>query len=136
MQGYTVILIVLSIWLVGLSIALFKIYNLFTKLSKGLEADLTKKGFGEIHKRLEFLESDGKHHIQKVGLVRFNPFKELGGDQSFALTILDGDNSGIIITGLHTRDRTRIYMKKIMEGKSDHDLSVEETKSLDIACKK
>lgn len=128
--------IILTVWLLVVSIVLFKIYSLFSKLSKGLEADLAQKGFGEIHKRLKFLEEDGRHHTQKIGLVRFNPFKELGGDQSFALTILDGENSGIIITGLHTRDRTRVYMKKILNGKSDHDLSLEEKKSLDLACKK
>lgn len=136
MQVYTVILLVLSVWLVALSVVLFKIYRLFGNLSKGIESDLTKKGFGQVYKRLDLLETDSQKHIQKIGLVRFNPFKEMGGDQSFALTILDGQNSGIIITGLHTRDRTRVYMKKILQGKPDHDLSLEEKKSLDIACKR
>lgn len=133
MQTTIIISVIFGVWLTFLSVLIFKVYKLFTKLSLGIEADLTKKGFGEINKRLSFLENDGKGHIQKVGLVRFNPFKELGGDQSFCLAILDGEDSGILLTGLHTRDRTRVYMKKIIKGKSDHDLSVEEKKALDNA---
>jgi hypothetical protein len=79
--------------------------------------------------RVNLIEDDGKFHIQKVGLVRFNPFKELGGDHSFSLAILDSHDSGIIITSLHTRDRTRVYMKDIKKGKSGFELSVEEKKA-------
>ena len=91
---------------------------------------MTKKGFADVDKRLDFLEEDGKVHVQKIGLVRFNPFRELGGDHSFSLAILDGINSGVIITGLHTRDRTRIYMKEIKKGKASLELSSEEKKAL------
>jgi hypothetical protein len=65
-----------------------------------------------------------------VGLIRFNPFNEIGGDHSFSLAILDGGDNGIIITGLHTRDRTRIYAKQVNKGKSDLELSTEEQKAL------
>ncbi len=135
MQVY-IILIVLGIWLLGLSFILYKVHKLFGKLSKGIEEDLSKRGFNEVNRRLSFLEGDGKRHIQKVGLVRFNPFKELGGDHSFSLAILDGEDSGVIITGLHTRDRTRVYMKKVYKGKSEYDLSTEEKKALESAYKR
>ena len=117
----------------GASLVLYKIYRLFNRLTQGVEADLSKKGFGEINKRLASLELDGERHIQKVGLVRFNPFKELGGDHSFSLAILDGKDSGVVITGLHTRDRTRIYMKEVIMGESKHDLSSEEKKAVETA---
>jgi hypothetical protein len=81
-------------------------------------------------RRADLIEEDGKFHIQKVGLIRFNPFKELGGDHSFSLAILDSHDSGIIITSLHTRDRTRVYMKDVKKGKSGFDLSSEEKKAL------
>ncbi|MEK7550690.1 MAG: DUF4446 family protein [Patescibacteria group bacterium] len=127
---------ILMIWLLGLSIVLYKLFKLFTKLTRGVEEDLTKKGFAEVKKRLDFLETDGRSHIQKIALIRFNPFKELGGDHSFTLAILDGDDSGVVITGLHTRDRTRVYMKPVKKGKSEYDLSVEERKVLDSAKEK
>jgi hypothetical protein len=67
----------------------------------------------------------------KINLTRFNPFDQLGGDQSFILCLLDNTNSGAIITSLHNRDSTRIYAKAIKNGESDNlALSKEETKAL------
>jgi hypothetical protein len=67
----------------------------------------------------------------KINLLRFNPFEELGGDQSFILCLLDNTNSGVIITSLHNRDSTRVYAKSIKNGESDNmALSKEETKAL------
>ena len=63
-------------------------------------------------------------------MVRFNPFSEMGGDHSFSVALLDGHDTGIIITGLHTRERTRVYIKPVNKGKSEYDLSKEELKAL------
>ena len=71
--------------------------------------------------------------IQKVKmqLVRFNPFDDIGGDQSFILCLLDNTNSGVIITSLHSRDITRIYATSIKNGEGDNAvLSREETRAL------
>lgn len=130
------ILVAGGIWLLILTYLFFKIYKLFGSLQKGVEEDLSKKGFAEIRKRLNFLEEDGKLHSQKISLVRFNPFRELGGDHSFSLAMLNGEDSGIIITSLHTRDRTRVYMKEIKNGKSNIELSKDEEKALAEAVKK
>jgi hypothetical protein len=139
--------LIFGIWLLILSFFLYRFLTLFNKLTKGVEVtDLKKvlekvlsrgdentKDIDSLNKRLDLLEEDGKSHIQKVGLVRFNPFKELGGDHSFSLAILDAHDSGIIITGLHTRDRTRVYMKEIKKGKSSFELSEEEARALSYA---
>ena len=67
----------------------------------------------------------------KINLVRYNPFGDLGGDQSFILCLLDNNNSGAIITSLHNRENTRVYAKAIINGHSDNSaLSAEETKAL------
>lgn len=67
----------------------------------------------------------------KIHLTRFNPFNDLGGDQSFILCLLDNSSSGVIITSLHTRDSTRVYAKAIKNGQSpEAALSKEETKAL------
>ena len=125
-----------GIWLLGISIVLYRVFVLFNRLTRGVEEDLSKKGFAEVRKRLDFLEEESQSHMQKVGFVRFNPFKELGGDHSFSLALLDAKDSGIIITSLHTRDRTRVYMKNIKKGKSTFELSDEEKKALGIAQKR
>ena len=57
--------------------------------------------------------------VHKVGIVRFNPFKDIGGDQSFALALLDGKDCGLVISSLHTREGTRIYSKPVTKGLSE-----------------
>jgi len=67
----------------------------------------------------------------KIHLNRFNPFEEVGGDQSFILCLLDNSLSGVIITSLHHRDFTRVYAKTIKNGESlQGRLSKEEIKTL------
>ena len=56
----------------------------------------------------------------KIGLTRYNPFEDLGGDQSFILCLLDQNNSGVIITSLHNRDLTRVYAKPIKNGEGEN----------------
>lgn len=63
----------------------------------------------------------------KVNLVRFNPFNDLGGDQSFILVLLNEQQDGVVVTSLHSRDRTRIYAKPLKNGAGDNvSLSREE----------
>lgn len=67
----------------------------------------------------------------KMQLIRFNPFEDIGGDQSFILCLLDNTNTGVIITSLHSRDITRVYAKSIKNGEGDNvALSREETRAL------
>ncbi len=63
----------------------------------------------------------------KINVLRFNPFEDIGGDQSFILTILNHKNNGVVVTSLHNRDLTRIYAKPIKNGEGDNiTLSKEE----------
>jgi hypothetical protein len=72
--------------------------------------------------------------IHKIGLIRFNPFKDVGGDQSFAIALLNGKNNGLVISSLYTREGTRVYSKSILLGKSEkHPLTEEEKKAIKIA---
>ena len=67
----------------------------------------------------------------KIKLLRFNPFDNLGSDQSFVLCLLDNTNSGVIITSLHNRESTRVYAKTIKNGQGENDaLSKEEAQTL------
>jgi len=74
--------------------------------------------------------------VQKVGMIRFNPFGEVGGNQSFAVALLDNYNSGVIILSLYSRDGVRIYAKPVKDGKSEYQLSKEEAEALDMAMKR
>lgn len=81
------------------------------------------------------LTKEALSYVQRIGLTKFNPFNEAGGDHSFSLVLLDGNKNGIIITSLHTRERTRLYTKVIKSGKSSIELSSEESKALSQALK-
>lgn len=67
--------------------------------------------------------------IEKMKLIRFNPFDDVGGDQSFILTLLDHDNNGILLTSLHHRSFTRLYAKPIKRGEGDNITLSKEEKS-------
>ncbi len=73
---------------------------------------------------------------QKISIVRFNPFGDTGGDQSFSLAVLDAHNSGYVITSIHGRENTRTYIKPIDLGHSKHTLSKEEKQAIDQATKR
>lgn len=101
-------------------------------LLKDMES--TKKDIEILTKRCDTIMQEGNFHIQKIGLLRFNPFKDTGGDQSFILALLDGKNTGVVISGLYSRAGTRWYAKKIKEGKGiEHELSEEEKKAIQEA---
>jgi hypothetical protein len=73
---------------------------------------------------------------QKISIVRFNPFGDTGGDQSFSLAVLDGHDSGYVLTSIHGRQGTRVYVKPVDFGKSKYTLSAEEQQSLQQAIKR
>lgn len=68
--------------------------------------------------------------LTKIGMIRFNPFNDTGGDQSFCLAALDSHDNGFIISSIHARTGTRVYAKEIAGGKSKHNLSDEESIAL------
>ncbi len=73
---------------------------------------------------------DGLGNLQKIAVLKYNPFEETGGDQSFSLALLNGKLDGVVITSLHSRSGTRIYLKDIKSGKSELELSKEEAQVL------
>ncbi|TMG56281.1 MAG: DUF4446 family protein [Chloroflexi bacterium] len=77
----------------------------------------------KLHRELEELT---QRSIQKVGVVRFNPFADTGGDQSFAIALLDAEGNGVVLSSLHSRADTRIFAKQVLAGRSRHQLSDEE----------
>jgi hypothetical protein len=79
------------------------------------------------------LKAANQKNLQKVSIIRFNPFHEAGGDQSFCVALLDQLNNGLIITSLYGRDANRIYSKPIINGTSSYSLSNEEKEALDKA---
>ena len=144
MKPEQIALILIAIWLTLLSAGVIWIISRLLRITKNvktgnlvniLEEVLATEGkntksIKKLESELRVVDKKVELHIQKVGLIRFNPFSELGGDQSFTLALLNAEDTGILLTGLHTRERTRVYIKDINLGKSKHSLSNEEKKVL------
>jgi hypothetical protein len=134
------------ILILGLAIYFFKFkkrVDLFLKegeedLEKLLKKQLkeSKKQGEEIKKIFEEitrLKEKSQKSFQKIGLVRFNPFKNVGGNQSFSIALLDLGDNGFVITSIYDREGNRIYAKPINRGKSEYSLSEEEKEAIQRA---
>ncbi len=107
-----------------------KILNDYVLKVKDFHSDIEEiKDFS--HTLYEMAEKS----IQKVGFVRFNPFGDVGGDQSFSVAFLDFKNNGVVVTSLFGREGTRVYSKPIKDGASPNHLAEEEKKAIEEAIK-
>lgn len=98
------------------------------KLCKKLENDIRL-----LTERVQKLEEASKGFVQKTVVARYNPFQEIGGDQSFSCVLLDGENNGVVLTSLYSRQGGRVYAKPIRRGASSYPLSDEEKKVINRA---
>jgi len=90
----------------------------------------------EIEAHLNKLDRNILNCIQKVSMSRFNAFDDVGSDLSYTLALLDGNDNGVVITSLYTRDFSTTYGKPIVGGKSKYPLSAEEIKTINDAVRK
>lgn len=145
-----VLLIFVFTWLFTLSFFLFRVISRYRLLGSGAEKgswqtvlekilkqqEVETKRVNEVLERIGKLEKNSNIHLQKIGLVRFNPFSDAGGDHSFTLAMLDANDTGFIISSLHSRDNTRIYAKPVQKGKPlGYNFSKEEQESIEKAQK-
>ena len=70
---------------------------------------------------------------QKVGIIKYDAFSEMGGKLSFALAMLDKDNTGYVINAMHSREGCYTYIKEIVDGKPLIQLGTEEQKAVNMA---
>ena len=145
-----ILLAIVAIWLVLLSFMFFRERSFLARVfpssarEMGNEAIMLRSQLEDILTRLEQtaerekitgkhlqeLRKEGLGFIQSVDMMRYNPYGDVGGDESFSLLLLDGKKNGLILTSLHARSSTRIYVKPIKEGNSQLELSAEEKKLL------
>ncbi len=107
--------------------------TLSTHLSRVEAVDARLAVLDEEYKQLSTMASLSS---QKISILRFNPFGDTGGDQSFSLAVLDAHDSGYVLTSIHGRQGTRVYVKPVDFGKSKYTLSTEEQQALAQAVKR
>lgn len=135
------IFLIIALWLGLLSIIVLRFVRHYNRLTDGvtkgglkdiLETILvshrdSQRQISDINKTLRQVILDGKKHITKISVVRFNPFADTGGSQSFTMAILDSEDNGLIMTSLFARAGHRWYVKEVRGGKGkDFELSKEE----------
>ncbi len=98
--------------------------KVITENNKTLQKHI--KQLEKIQQSISDLEKDSLKNIQNVNVLRFNPFKETGGNQSFALALTDKEKNGVVISSLYVRDRMNVFAKQITNGTSSHTLTAEE----------
>lgn len=138
------LVLILVGWSIFLYIQNLKIRKKIKIFLKGRKVRDLEEVISEQLKRMKKTESDVKKifkwnkdlqdicniSITKVGVIRFNPFKDTGGDQSFVIALLDSQNNGLVLSSLYTREGTRVYTKPIEKGASKYHLSKEEEEAI------
>lgn len=80
-----------------------------------------------LSERISVLDKESYNHIQKVKLIRYNPFDDVGGDQSFSVVLLNNKGEGVVVTSLHNRSGTRVFAKPVSPSKlKQYEFSKEE----------
>jgi hypothetical protein len=135
----------LIVWISIVTVVMFRMVSHYNKLTQGVTSknmrevlefllkkqEVQGKEIVKLQEAVNQLEADGLLHYQRLGVVRFNPFSDTGGSQSFTVAILDGKDNGIIMTSLYARTGNRWYIKHIKEGScSDVELSKEEQSAI------
>ena len=145
MGGAAILAVLLLIWNIYLQISLRRVRKNQQQLFSGKSGVDLEKIILDHGKNIKELDRDiqdlygisnqihdlASRSVHKVGVIRFNPFKDLGGDQSFSIALLDGQNNGVVISGLHTREGNRVYAKPVEKGKAvKHPLTDEEQEAI------
>ncbi|HOO48193.1 MAG TPA: DUF4446 family protein [Candidatus Paceibacterota bacterium] len=120
-------------WILIIEIRLKRIFSGFkAKNMENLIAELTKKTkeLEEERKKTELqitsIDKKLAQSIRNIETVRFNPFPEVGGNQSFAMSLLNDEGNGVVVSSLYSRDRTSLFAKPIKAGQSEFELTKEE----------
>jgi hypothetical protein len=85
---------------------------------------------GRVEARIQHLEALLPQAVRGVGIVRYNAFEGVGGDQSFSIALVDNEGHGAVVTGIHTGTDVRTYGKPLENWKSSYSLSADEQRAL------
>lgn len=140
----------LTLWNVALTAFLLWLVARFFHFGRGVkegnvvavlerEVQLREKGeknLATLRENVGKLQEKSRKSLRRVGVVRFNPYNDVGGDQSFAVTLLDEEGNGLVFSSLHGREGTRVYAKPVRAGESqEYSLSDEEKEAIKVARK-
>ena len=142
-----VLILILIVIVISLQIKVNFLQKRYDLFMRGKDAETLEDNIVDIYRRLQAIQNKDMANkdvmkvlnrsitgaVQKSGLVKYNAFEGMGGQSSFALTLLNMENSGYILNAMPSRTGCYLYVKEIKNGRSDMSLSQEEKLSLDRA---
>jgi len=142
--GLTTIVVGLLTWLIILQIRFNRLWQRYHRLMTGVDGagleEMLNEHLNRVRDQIETvqtlktqtrkIERTLQHCLQWMGLIRYNPFRDTGGNQSFAWAIVDGEGCGVVISSLHSREGTRIYAKPLEQWESPYSLTDEEKEAI------
>lgn len=137
------VILLLSGWLAVL-FRLRRLNRQLTSLTRGVEGrnleetlvahlamvEETTRRMEVLEQAVGILQAQIPQCFQRTGIVRYDAYENVGGQQSFSVALLDAKGDGIVLSGVHSRTDVRIYAKAIKEGQVSHALSEEEKRAL------
>ncbi len=142
--------LILCVWLAAITVKLRKTVRRFERMMGAAEVENLEEVVANLQADVKMLQSGSQRQEAQVdqiwkrierlkahvGVHRYNAFSEGGSDLSFSIAIVDEQQSGVVITGLHNREDTYIYAKPLDHGQSKHTLSPEEREAINQALPK
>jgi hypothetical protein len=139
-----VVVVLLIVWQGSTNFRLNRVLRQYRQLATGVEGQpldellqkildrgaIESQALAQLESDLTRLGHEVESHIQNVGLVRYNAFDDTGGDQSYALALLDDHGNGAIVNGLFHRTECRVYVKPVQDWKSIYSMSDEESEAI------
>ena len=137
MAGVILIMLILLIVTMAKNASMRKKYKIFMNgengknmekaiLEKFAAIDFLEENVDQIYKQIKAISGQLTTAYQKIGLVKYDAFKEMGGNLSFALCLLDDNNNGFILNTMHGRESSYTYIKEIENGTAYSTLGEEE----------
>jgi hypothetical protein len=145
--GLAAVVVLLVIWILALQVKLGRAVRRYDRVTRGVDGgtlqqilekeiwriqEATEKA-DALEARYDGLAANLRLCVQRVGVVRFNPFQDTGGDQSFSIALLDAQGDGVVMTAMYGRNDTRFWAKPIQSNSSKNTLAPEEQQAIQMA---
>lgn len=145
--GMTILILLALVIFISINMKLARMNKRYNTMMKGMDGvnveqllvnhiEKVKETVGKVDRLsidCEKIKEAAKKNIQKVGVIRFNAFEDMGSDLSFAIALLDYQNDGMVISSIYSRSESRMYAKPILAGQSSYLLTDEEKHALSQA---
>ena len=138
------VLLIVLIDMIKISMKMSRFMKKYKMFMRGMDGASLERAFAARFNQMDILEENSRNHMEeirkikevqnitlnKVAIVKYDAFKEMGGKLSFALAMLDKENNGFVMNAIHSSDGCYIYVKEIVKGESYVVLGEEEKEAL------